>query len=258
MDINLKLIDTHCHPQMVQYDVDRDAVIERALTAGVGMVCVGVDFETSRQAIALAERYAGLWASVGLHPNDNLGETYDQLAYEMIARHPKVVAIGEVGLDYYRTTGSEKQQFQKERFLKQIALAQEMKLPLIIHCRDAHDDMLGILSGQDIPKDGVIHSFTGTAAQARSYIDRGFYIGLNGIVTFSSEYAEMVKSIPSDRLLLETDAPYLAPHPYRGKRNEPVYIAETAKAIAAIRDVSEDELSATTTANTKALLSINV
>ncbi len=256
MDINIKLIDTHCHPQMPQYDADRDVVIERARSAGVGMICVGVDFESSRQAIALAEQYAGLWASVGLHPNDNLDESYDQAAYETLALHPKVIAIGEVGLDYYRTTEPEKQEFQKERFLEQIALAQHTNLPLIIHCRDAHDDMLEILLGRELPKGGVIHSFTGTVTQARAYINRGFFIGLNGIITFSSMYAEMVRSIPADWILLETDAPYLAPQPHRGKRNEPMYITETVTAIANLKRISKEGLALLTSTNAKRLFSI--
>jgi TatD DNase family protein len=256
MDIILNTIDTHCHPQLHQYDEDREAVIERALAAGVGMVCVGVDLESSRQAIGLAERYTGLWASVGLHPNDNLDEVYQQEAYAVLAAHPKVVAIGEVGLDYYRTTDAEKKKFQKDRFLRQVQLAHDTSKPLIIHCRDAHADMLQILSSSIFPKGGVIHSFTGTSTQARLYIERGFYIGLNGIVTFSSDYIEMVQSIPIDKLLLETDAPYLAPAPYRGKRNEPVYIRETASFIARIRGLGVDGLIRATTENAKRLLSI--
>lgn len=235
-----RIIDTHCHPQLPQYDADRDQVIRRALDAGVWMICVGIDLATSRQAIALAERYEGLWASVGLHPNDNLNEMYEQAAYENLATHPKVVAIGEVGLDYYRTTEPDKREFQKERFKQQIGLALRLDKPLIIHCRDAHDAMLALL-----PKHrGVIHSFTGTLAQALLYIERGFHIGLNGIVTFARDYDDVIRHVPPDRILLETDAPYLAPIPYRGKRNEPVYILETAKKLLEIRGIPIEQMTA--------------
>jgi TatD DNase family protein len=249
---NRQIIDTHCHQQFSQYDSDRDEMIRRALDAGVNMICVGVDLETSRQAIALAEQYEGIWASVGLHPNDNLDEKYDQASYEELVTHPKVVAIGEVGLDYYRTTDVDKRIFQKERFTQQLELARAVDKPLIIHCRDAHEDMLEMFdSGR-----GVIHSFTGTLEQALLYIERGYYIGLNGIITFTHQYDDVARSIPLEKMLLETDAPYLTPVPYRGKRNEPVYIRETAKIIADIRGISVDEFIVATTNNAKELFSI--
>lgn len=225
------IIDTHCHPQDRKYDADRDEVIRRALDAGVGMVCVGVDLESSRQAIELSEQYEGVYASVGLHPNDNLDESYDEREYAKLAEHPRVVAIGEIGLDYYRTTDPGKRLFQKERFERQLALARRLSKPVIIHCRDAHEDMLAMIG--DGP--GVIHSFNGNVEQAARYIEKGWHLGLNAIVTYAPEYHAMVKSIPKERILLETDAPYLAPAPHRGKRNEPVYIKETAEAIAKVR-----------------------
>ena len=241
------MIDTHCHPQMAQYDGDRDEVIRRALDSGVQMICIGVDLESSRRAISLAEQYEGLWASVGLHPNDNLEEVYDQSVYAELAKHPKVVAIGEVGLDYYRTKELVQQKFQKERFAQQISLAQEIDKPLIIHCRDslgqkgggesAHRDMVGMLPRYK----GVIHSFTGTKEQALKYVDLGYHIGVNGIITFTHQYDEAIAAVPLERILLETDSPYLAPVPYRGKRNEPSYLIEVAKRVAQIKGIAVEE-----------------
>ncbi len=254
-----RIIDTHCHPQFPQYDADRDAVVRRALDAGIGMICVGTDLEKSREAIALANEYEGLYASVGLHPNDNLGELYDESAYEVLARDPKVVAIGEVGLDYFRTTDDQLKSVQKERFLRQVQLAYRVAKPLIIHCRDAHDDMIEILKVQQTAGKqlrGVIHSFNSSVADARAYIDGGFYIGLNAIVSFSKAYDEMVRYIPMDRLLLETDAPYLAPQPYRGKRNEPSYIEAVGNHIAMVRDNSVQELFSATRINATSLFGI--
>ena len=254
-NMNTRAIDTHCHPQMRQYDADREDVIRRALDAGVGMVCVGVDLPTSRQAVELAHRYEGLYASVGLHPNDNLDEEYEQTEYVTLAGDQKVVAIGEIGLDYYRTTEPEKKAFQKKRFEQQLELVRTTGKPVIIHCRDAHADMQNLLRTHDVRK-GVIHSFTSTLADALLYIEQGFHVGFNGIITFARQYDEAVRGIPADRILLETDSPYLTPQPYRGRRNEPVYILETARAIAELRGISQEELLRQTTENTMALFKI--
>jgi len=253
--MDYRAIDTHCHPQMRQYDADRDAVIRRALAVGIGMVCVGVDLETSRQAVALADQYEGLYASVGLHPNDNLDEEYDQKEYRMLAAHPKVVAIGEIGLDYYRTREPEKQEFQRKRLRQQLELAQETGKPVIIHCRDAHADMRELLSRHEGLK-GVIHSFTGTKADALHYIELGYHIGFNGILTFARDYDDALRVVPGDRLLLETDAPYLAPVPFRGKRNEPVHILETARVIAGLRGTTLKALLEESLANSTRLFNI--
>lgn len=268
MDI---IIDTHCHPQFPQYDSDRDEVIRRATDAGVQMVCVGTDLTTSRRAIELAEQHEGVWASVGIHPND-ISDFGSFIEVSRIVNHPKVVAIGEVGLDYYRTPDVDSQAKQKELLKKFIDLAVQCDKPLIIHCRDtargsvasagttlregednhhrrasAHADLLEMLPGGR----GVIHSFTGTLEQAQGYIEKGYHIGLNAIVTFSEEYGDMVRGLPLERILLETDSPYLAPEPYRGKRNEPFYIIETAKNIAKMRNTPVNELILATLTNAK-------
>lgn len=254
----IKVIDTHCHPHHVQYDRDREVMLQRALDAGVAMIGVGVDWEASQKEIEIASQHDGMWASVGLHPNDNLGEQYDQDSYEKLASHPKVVAIGEVGLDYYRTTDEEKKKLQCERFERQIELAHQLRKPLIIHCRDAHADMIEILKANSykLKAGGVIHSFTGTYADAKTYVELGFHIGLNGIITFARDYDDAVTRIPLEYILLETDAPYLTPEPYRGKRNEPAYVTYVAEQIARLRNLPIQEVIEQTTGNAKKLFGI--
>ncbi|HXV26748.1 MAG TPA: TatD family hydrolase, partial [Candidatus Paceibacterota bacterium] len=213
----VRLFDTHAHPQFARFDDDRHEMLHRASAVGIHMICVGVDLESSRAAIALAQAYPGVYASVGLHPNDNLLERYDQSGYEELSVHPKVVAIGEIGLDYYRTAEPRLQDAQRERFVQQLALVKSTGKPAIIHCRSAHHDMRTLLDAHGI-RSGVIHSFTGTWEDARFYLDIGLHIGLNGIVTFARDYDETVVNTPLNRILLETDSPYLAPNPYRGRR----------------------------------------
>lgn len=258
--MSIELFDSHCHLQFPQYDADREEVIKRTLAAGCGMICVGTDLEMSKKAIELTEKYDGIWATVGSHPNES-GE-FKIADYEELAKHPKVVAIGEIGLDYYRTPEKEKQEKQKEAFRQFLELAKKLGKPIIIHCRDAHDDLLAILNSHSlIPKlglRGIIHSFTGTSADATRYLKLGFYIGLNGIITFSDAYDEFIKVLPLNRILIETDAPYLAPAPFRGKRNEPLYIAEVAKKIAKLKGVSYHEVISATFENTKELFKIHI
>ncbi|MEK7507092.1 MAG: TatD family hydrolase [Patescibacteria group bacterium] len=250
------LIDSHCHPQFPQYDSDREEVIKRALDGGVRIICVGTDLEKSKQAIELAEKYDGVWATVGLHPNDR-SENFQIADYEKLLGHPKVVAIGEVGLDYYRTPESEKQKLQRGVLQQFLTLATEVKLPLIVHCRNAHADMLAMFRASSSMFHGVVHSFTGTWEQAQQYIDLGFYIGLNGIITFSDQYREMIEKIPLDRILLETDAPYLTPTPYRGKRNEPFYITTVAQKIAELKQIPLEQVAEITTQNAEKFFKIS-
>lgn len=252
----MKLIDTHCHPQMSQYDGDREEMIERTLDGEVGMVCVGVDLESSEKAIELAGKYENIWAAVGLHPNDNLDEEFDAEKYKKLAQNKKVIAIGEVGLDYYRIPEIEKQEIQKKRFELQIEMARELNLPVIMHCRQAYDDAFEILKNKSV--EGVAHSFTDTWGNAKKVFDLGFYIGFNGIITFTEQYDEIVRKSPMDRILIETDAPYLAPVPYRGKRNESLYVVEVAKKIAKLKNVSVEEVSEQTTNNAIKLFKLNV
>jgi len=245
--------DTHCHPQFPHYDHDREEVIRR----GVPMLCVGTDIKTSKQALELAKNHPGVWAAVGVHPNDIENLVMDDFVHLM--NEEKVVAIGEVGLDYYRTKGDEKQKKQREAFKQFINLAYQYKKPLILHCRDAHKDAIEILkSARDISYGGVAHSFTGTLEEAREYLSIGFYLGFNGIITFARQYDEVVVHTPLERILLETDAPYLTPEPYRGKRNEPSYVLEVAKKVAELKGVSTEEVIKVTTQNTLNLFKIHI
>src|SRR3989338_7577283 len=246
------LIDSHSHPQFPQYDQDRDEMIRRALDGGIQMICVGTDYEMSAKAVVLANQYEGIWASAGLHPNDNLEEKLDLDLYRKLLEDPKAIAIGEVGLDFYRTTGEENLAFQKQRLVKFLELAGETGKPLIMHCREAYTEILEMLDGAaalfgaDKIK-GVIHSFTSTWETAQKFLERGFYLGFNGIITFTEQYNETVKNIPLKKLLLETDAPYLSPVPHRGKRNESSYLNFVAEKIAEIRGVSSEEVLGQTT-----------
>lgn len=228
------------------------------------MICVGTDLKTSEEAIKLTRQYEGAWASVGLHPNDNLGEKFDKNKYRELLLQEKVVAMGEIGLDYYRTEGDKDQKIQKQRFEEQLELAKEIGKPVIFHCRDArigsvgtaHKDMFEILRSTDFHLGGVMHSFTGTKKEAEKYLNLGLYLGFNGIITFSSQYDELIKSLPLERILLETDAPYLSPVPNRGKRNEPSYVKFVAEKIAKLREVSIEEIAQKTTENTKNLFNL--
>lgn len=268
--MQLSLIDSHAHVQFPAYDDDREAVIGRAGAAGVGMVTVGTQRKTSAEAVGLAERYeGGMWATVGFHPNhldpaahrdarelrDPNSEVFEYEALRELARHPKTVAIGECGLDYFRS-GSESKNRQQEVFNQQIDLAHEVGKPLVIHCRQAFPDLIGILDSRfrilNAPA-GVVHFFSGSWDDAQHLLDLGFYLGFGGVITFARDYDDVVKNAPLERLLLETDAPYVSPTPYRGQRNEPAYITETAKKIAELRGIAYDEVAAVTTANARKL-----
>lgn len=279
VESQFQLIDSHCHVQFPAYDQDREAVIARALKAGIGMVNVGTQYSTSRDAITLAEQYPdGVWATVGFHPNHvsrdtyhdpwelrgEPSETFDREKFRELAQHPKVVAVGECGLDYYRGARDEVQgarrSAQREVFIQQIELAREVNKPLVIHCRAAFADLIDILTPYTLHLtphgNGVVHFFSGSWDDARKLLDLGFYLGFGGVITFARDYDAVFRSVPADRLLLETDAPYVAPAPHRGKRNEPAFITETAKKMAELRGVFLDEIFTVTTANAKTLFSI--
>lgn len=268
----MHIFDSHCHPQFPQYDKDREEMIARAEGAGVSMICVGTDLEMSQKAIELAEKHDTIWASVGLHPND-FAELFegDKISpqkadtFVHLVNNKKVVAVGEIGLDYYRTPDKEHQKKQKEIFEFFINLAYQNQKPLIIHGRDsqagsgghAHGDIIEILnSAKNILYGGVAHSFTGSIDEAKKYLDLGFYLGLNGIITFARQYDETIKYIPLENILIETDAPYLTPEPYRGKRNEPAFIIEVTKKIAQLKGINYETVTETTLSNTKKLFGI--
>ena len=256
----MKFFDVHTHTQDAPYDSDREAVILRTIEAGVGMVQVGTDFDMSQKAVALAKQYGGnMFATVGLHPNDNKKEVFDYEAYKTLAlSSDRVVAIGECGLDYYRVQGlgDREKERQKDIFIKQIELAKEIKKPLMIHCREAFSDLIEVLKENEGGVGGVIHFFSGSIEDAKALLDMGFYFSFGGVLTFTRDYDEQVKFIPLDKILLETDAPYVAPVPYRGKRNEPLYVIEVAKKIAEIKGASFERVTQETTKNAKVVFGV--
>jgi len=260
--------DTHTHVNFDAFKNDADQTVKRALDAGTWMINVGTQLDTSKSAVALAEKYSeGVYAAIGLHPAHTFQHMMDEEESHFKSRQEhfdtsmyqsmitdKVVAIGECGLDYFRLENSNKEQViskQKTEFIKQIAFAKKHKLTLVIHCRDAYEDLLEILKVEYQGLPAIIHSYTGEWETAKKFIDLGYYIALNGILTFAAPQAgraspikdgrdkrdlvEVCKNTPLDKLLSETDAPYLAPPPYRGKRNEPLYVKYVVQKIAEIR-----------------------
>ncbi len=239
------LFDTHVHLNADQYKEDLKEVIQRAIDHGVkNMVVVGFDRPTINKAIRLAEEYTFLYAAIGWHPVDAIDMKDEDLKWiEELSQHPKVVALGEMGLDYYWDKSPK--DIQKEVFRKQIRLAHKVKLPIVIHNRDATQDIIDILKEENASQiGGIMHCFTGSLEVAKECMEMNFYISFGGPVTFKNakKAKEVVKEIPLDRLLIETDCPYLTPHPFRGKRNEPSYVSLVAKEIAELKGISYDEL----------------
>ncbi len=251
----MMLVDSHCHLDSKEFETDREAVIDRALGAGVGrLVAIGTgegppDLEAG---IRLADRHPEFFATVGVHPHD-AGKAGDETLGRVgeLVRHPKVIAIGEIGLDYHYDFSPRDQ--QRAIFAEQMAVAVAAGLPIVIHTREAWSDTLELIeqhwSLAAIP--GVMHCFTGNVAEARRCLDLGFYLSFGGIVTFpkSVDIQQAAKETPDDRLLLETDAPYLAPVPVRGKRNEPGFLIHTAAKLAQLRGTSPEMIAALTTRN---------
>jgi TatD DNase family protein len=238
-------------------------MLERAKSAGVSMICIGTDYETSKSGIELAQQHDTMWVAVGLHPNDNAAEEFNIDQYRELLKQPKVVAIGEIGLDYYRTEKPEDQQKQKERFIQQLKLAKESGLPVVLHCRDgksgstgrAYPDMIEILKQYPEVR-GVVHSCTASLDEAKQFLDLGYYLGFNGIITFARMYDEVVRFTPLDRILLETDAPYLTPEPNRKQRNEPAFVVEVAKKLAELKNESIEVVAERTLKNCQQLFNI--
>ncbi len=250
------LIDTHCHLDFPDYQADLPAVLRRAYDAGVRrIITVGIDLPTSRAAIDLARHHQALFAAVGVHPHHvkELTEA-DYALLRDLAGQPEVVAYGEIGLDYVKDYSPPA--VQRDHFRWQVALARELDLPLIIHDREAHADTLAILrEAVPLAAGGVMHCFSGDAAFAEEVLALGFYISIPGVVTFPRAAAmqEAVRQVPLDRLLLETDGPFLAPVPRRGKRNEPQLLLYTAQKVAELKGISPDEMARATTANAERL-----
>jgi TatD DNase family protein len=257
------MIDSHCHLDSADFNDDREAVIERALAAGVEhMMAIGTgngppDLEAG---VRLADKYAAFYATVGIHPHDAAKAAPD--GFERLANllsHAKVLAVGEIGLDYHYDFSP--RDVQKSVFIEQMNIAAAAKKPIVIHTREAWEDTLALIEEHWTPHaiGGIMHCFSGGPEEARRALDLGFYLSFGGIVTFPKALAvqEAAKITPLDRVLIETDAPYLAPVPYRGKRNEPALMVHTARKLAALRGGSYEELCAATTENFRRLLLLN-
>jgi len=273
------LFDTHAHLNFLAFEKDLDEVIKRTQKEGVLAINVGSKYGNSKKAIEIAEKYEGMYAAIGLHPI-HLREGIFKMKHdpeeeaeikvneddfnidkyrELAKSSKKVVAIGEIGLDYYyrpktKTKLEEFKNRQKEFFIKQLNLAKEMDLPVIFHCRMAHKDVIEILKNYSGLR-GVMHCFTGSVEEAQEYLKMGFYIGVNGII-FKLPLDEVIKQIPIDKILVETDCPYLTPPEAGIERNEPIFVKYVVKKIAELKGLPEDEIAEKTLTNTKALFKI--
>lgn len=273
--MELKYFDAHTHAHFPVYSGEREAMLERARNAGVGMITVGTSRKTSAEAVALAEEYDFMWAAIGLYPGHTVesdrdeneygvsndkkkisAEFFDYDFFKTLAESAKVVAVGECGLDILYADTEMKMETQKGEFVTQIRFANDINRPLMIHCRDLYGDVVKLFETHNPKRNPIIHSFRGTVAEAKRFLDYGCYFTFGGVITFRPkkdgiDYADVVRSIPIDHLLSETDAPWVAPVPYRGKRNEPAYVVEVVKKLAEIKNVSEEVMREQILENTK-------
>ncbi len=259
MTASLAWFDTHCHLQDPEYDADRSEVVARAQSVGVTrLVTIGTGLANSKQAIGLAEGSENVWATVGIHPHEASGwDAKAQEELQALSENSRVVAIGEVGLDYHYEHSSK--EAQQEAFRQSLGLAKERKLPVVIHCRDAWEDLFGILREVSTPQaGGVLHCFTGGVDELKTGLGLGLTISFSGILTFKNARAiqEAAKVAPLDRVVIETDAPYLAPDPNRGKRNEPGWVIEVGKRLADIQQRDISEVAQVTTENANRLFQL--
>jgi TatD DNase family protein len=277
----MQFIDTHAHVNFNAFKEDGEAVLKRSLEEGVMVVNVGSQYSTSKRAVKYAHKFEGVYAAVGIHPihldekiihldMDELasvteikanGEDYDAEKYLELAKDEKVVAIGEIGLDYHHFQESEDieslKKKQKEVLIEFIELANVVNKPVMVHCWDAYDDLFEILKNNQVNKKGIIHSFIGSYKTANQFIELGYKISLNGIATYSESYDRLIREIDLKNIVIETDCPYLTPQPLeRRKRNEPVFVKLVAEKIAKIKEISVEEVGRITTENAKAVLNI--
>ncbi len=276
------LVDTHSHLHFSDFKNDIDAVLDRARAAGVALIVVGTLQKTSTEAVVFAQAHEHIWAAIGLHPNNiheihpnedegSGSENFDYEFYKNLARNDKVVAIGETGMDFFRIPdGLDRTMViadQEKIFRRHLDLCDELNKPVIIHCRDAHDEVIAVLTeyitAGKLARRGVLHCFTGSAEQGARYVSLGMYISIPGIITFPPKKSEhenslnaVVRTIPRDRLLVETDCPYLTPVPHRGERNESAYVIHTVQKIAEILNASFEEIARETSQNARALFQI--
>ena len=252
------LADSHAHLEMNDFDRDRDEVIKRAENAGVDLIItVGTTLDDCRKAVSIANKYKNVYAAIGIHPHEvkDINETtYETL--KKLAKMDKVVAFGEIGLDFFRNLSP--RDVQIRRFGEQLELASEIGLPIIIHDRDAHQEILEMLGGWKGKHRGVVHCFSGNYKMAEKCLEMGFFISIPGAITFgkSEKLQDVIRHIPVTDILVETDAPYLTPHPHRGKRNEPAYVIHTARKVAEIKGLSLEELASVTYQNTRNVFGI--
>lgn len=277
--MNFKLIDTHCHLNFKDYKDDSLEALNRSRENSVATIVVGAEYRSSKRAIEFAETNGiGVYATVGLHPihlqmteveGENCeyhfvsrGELYDNEVYKKLAESKKVVAIGEIGLDYYHLDKGkdidEQKKLQADIFVKQLDLAVELNLPVIIHCREAHEDTFPILEKYKGKLKGVIHCYSGDLELAKRYNEIGFLISFTGLITFAKEWDEVIKEIPLEWIMTETDSPYMTPTPFRGQRNEPVHVVEVAKKIAELKGLSVDDVSEVTLGNARRLFGLDI
>lgn len=252
------LIDTHAHLNFPAYKVDAQKVIDRTLKKDVWMINIGTNYHTSKKAVEISQKYKkGIYATVGLHPI-YAQDGFDDKKYKQLAQNSNVVAIGEIGLDYKKEYLSFKKE-QEILFLKQIKLAQELKLPIIFHCRMAHQDLINFLilnnKNQKPKLKGVIHCFTGNLEEAKKYLEMGFYLGFNGLI-FKLNFDNIIKSMPLEKILIETDCPYLTPLQEGNKRNEPLFIKYIVEKIAKIKNIDSEKVAKIVTKNAKTLFKI--
>ncbi|EKE18504.1 MAG: TatD related DNase [uncultured bacterium] len=275
-------IDTHAHVNFNAFKDDGEDVLRRCLESEMFVVNVGSQYSTSKRAVEYAHKFeTGIWAAIGIHPvhlkkgsfthrdPDELteeeiptvGETFDYEKYLSLAKDEKVVAIGEIGLDYHHFEENddveELKKLQKETLIKFIELANEVQKPVMLHCWDGYDDLLDILDKHPVEKKGIVHSFIGSYKTAKKFIELGYLIGLNGIITYGESYDRLIKEIDLKDIVIETDCPYLTPRPLeKGIRNEPLFVKLVAEKIARVKDVSLEELALITTDNAKKVLSL--
>lgn len=249
------LFDTHCHLNADDFKDDIEGYIKRAHENGVAFLAViGWDLHSSINAVEIASHYDGVYAVVGIHPSDVFKSSEDELkTIESLLSHPKVVAIGEIGLDYYWHKLESEHQTQKEWFVKQIEMANKHKLPIVVHNRDASQDTLDLLKLNPVTAGGIMHCFSSSSEMALEFVKLGFYISLGGPVTFKNakEPKRVAKDVPLDRLLIETDSPYLAPHPYRGKMNQSSLLPLILHEVATLREIDQNKLAETLLKNSK-------